>query len=213
MSTTITQAIERSIEARSKEGGEVSRVMYSNMTTARGWLKRNDNEFTQNNVFGQLFWKQPLDEIELDSLAQILSWMEEGLLTACVIQVGETPGADKDEDGANQQALENLPDGFTGVWGGGGNADDDGYIEFHKPINLNLIIAGVEHRTTLSPDSIYYHAPLEVGYTLYSTSFWHLFESGMLARWPYDSEFIYLLHYSGKLAGEFVSYALDLGNA
>ncbi len=50
MSTTITQAIERSIEARNKEGGEVSRVMYSNMTTARGWIKRNDNEFTQNNV-------------------------------------------------------------------------------------------------------------------------------------------------------------------
>jgi hypothetical protein len=207
MSTVIRQAIELSIEQRSEVGGEISRIMYANIAYAKNWINAG-SQFARSDIFGDLFYATALDNIELDALATILVWIDGGLLTACRIQVGNTPGYDRDVE-YNNQCIKHMPAPFSGCFKGGDGGDNDGQIRWNAPVNLNMIVNGTEYKTVLSPETIPDRAPLEVGYTNYSTSYQHLIEEGALARWAYGSEDIYLLHYSGKTAAELVSYAID----
>lgn len=74
---------------------------------------------------------------------------------------------------------------------GATGSDGDGYIEWTRKITMGSINpeTGERNRRSFPPGQ----ALLEVGSTKATTTWLHLHQSRMLARWPYDSEYIYIL--------------------
>lgn len=170
------------------------------------WSIKNTPNIAE--IFGQYHWPNHVSPADLLQYGRILYWMEQGQLTIVTIPFGQEPSADAEVLEMNEK-LQDLPEGITArFWGG--LADCDGIVKWSVPLSLNMIINGTEHKSTLMPNSYPPHARLEVGYTKYMTSHWHLYETGCLARWPYYSKNLYLIHYTGKLACEnFPDFTLD----
>ena len=165
--------------------------------------KRIVRDQNMSSIFGQ-YWRDDLIKpAQIYQYAKINYWMQTGLLTIVTIPLGNEPSADSEIAEMNEK-LQSLPHGVTAKFYGG-LGDSDGYIEWSVPLKLNLITETGEYRKTLGPG----YAQLEVGFTSYTRSFWHLFETGVLARWPYDHKNIYLIAYSGKLASECIGITLE----
>lgn len=158
-------------------------------------------------IFGQYDRQSRITPAHYLAYSRILNWIYTGDLTIVTIPFGHEPLPDSEiED--NDAMLKDLPYGITGTFGGG-LADSDGKVEWSVPLNLNMIVDGVLYESNLLPDSYPPHARLEVGYTTYMTSYWHLLQTGVLARWCYGSKSIRLIHYTGKLAAELVNFDID----
>ncbi|ROR38175.1 hypothetical protein [Kitasatospora cineracea] len=113
------------------------------------------------------------------ALAQIHMWICDGLLKVFRVEVGATPGADKDREGNRAKLAAGLPENFTPeVYPGPGHSDaGDGILTWRE-----------DHFTWLMP--------LEIGYTMASRTFIHLHDHGVIARWPYGSEDVWVMHFS-----------------
>jgi len=164
----------------------------------------DDPEFAE--IFGQYDRPSRITPAELYAYARILCMIYEGQLTIVTIPFGEEPFQDHCID-ENNLALSRLPDGITAKFTGG-LSDDDGIVRWSVPLSLNMFVDGKEYKSTLTPDGYPPYAPLEVGYTSFVTSFNHLLEVGILARWCYGSDSIRLIHYTGKLMCELIDYNL-----
>lgn len=83
-----------------------------------------------------------------------------------------------------------LAGGFTG----GDTMPGDGFISWTRPLEACAPYSAELHEETqvqyIPPST----AVLEVGYTAAATTFCHLSTSGSLARWPYGSRQIWILH-------------------
>lgn len=86
----------------------------------------------------------------------------------------------------NNDRLSKLGYPFFGEFEGG-RGECDGVVTWEEPI----MIGGREYGENL-------YAPLEVGDTLATTTLWHLMTEGLLARWPYGSDSIYILGRTDK---------------
>ncbi len=147
------------------------------------------NYYTDIDWFGQYWDNSFINVADAHTFGMLHSWAGSGNLTFCTLYVNHTPNADKDI-GWNNGVLQNLPKPFNGKYGGGGNADDDGWISWNEPIKLNVFdINGIEHRKELNPGK----CPLEVGYTKFIRTYFHLAFERILARWPYGSNKIIVM--------------------
>jgi hypothetical protein len=120
---------------------------------------------------------------------QIHSMLCSGRAIMTKIELGEAPFNDKHVK-ENNELLNELPSPFGGeFWGG--VADSDGYIAWNRPIQANVVFSdGSEKGQSIAVGQ----APLEVGYTSAFTTLQHLRGERCIARWPYDSTAITLMH-------------------
>lgn len=134
-------------------------------------------------------WPASLTFGDVFSFLRVHELLGSGKAVMTEIHLGETPLADKHVK-AMDAVLRQLPAPFSATfWGGTETAD--GYVEWSEPIQANSIRDdGVEVRATIAPA----RAPLEVGHTKGSTTLLHILEKHRLARWPYHSDKITLIH-------------------
>lgn len=125
--------------------------------------------------------------------ANLHTWMMEGDILIATIEVGQEPIADSMLAEQNRRRS-SLPPPFTAeFWGG--KALNDGQLRWSSPIKVGQVLPGTgEERWRMIPEN---SAPLEVGYTELGTTFMHLVDEHFLARWPYGSKTITLLHVVG----------------
>lgn len=164
-------------------------------------IARNRN---MSAIFGQYWRDELIKPAQIYQYAKINYWMQIGKLTIVTIPLGHCPSADSEIEEMNAK-LKDLPFGVSAKFFGG-LGDADGYVDWSVPLNLNLITDNEEYKHILNPG----RAPLEVGYTSYTTSYWHLFQNGVLARWPYDHKNVYIIAYTGKLACECIDICLEV---
>jgi len=111
-----------------------------------------------------------------------------GNIVYAVINLGEKPSSDRHNFEMNEK-LQKLWHPFRGqFWGG--NQNEDGAIYVDEPIELSVItMAGQELCKTFTG-----RFPLEVGITsVYKTLAYLNSGNKRLARWPYNSEKIFLI--------------------
>ncbi|MBK9745762.1 MAG: hypothetical protein IPO91_03190 [Chloroflexi bacterium] len=155
--------------------------------------KLNTRFFQQSDVdiiFQKFARFRKIDVYDAYDFARIWLGIGAGEIVTGHLKVGVSAFADAEHEKINatlQKVFNEHDMKFTGVFWGG-KQDSDGYIEWHKPIELWS--AKTQSTITIAPGQ----APLEVGYTDTATSFGHLCSEGFLARWPYGREDIVLLH-------------------
>ena len=144
----------------------------------------SENEYDLG-IFGQFHQERFVTPAQILDFAFIRKWLDDGDLTGAIIPLGYEPSKDSEIE-ENNKKLSVLPEWINAKFFGG-LGDDDGYIKFHEPLTLTNDVCGVSR---LFDKGV--HFPLEVGYTSFTRSYFHLLTQGYLARWPYHSKNIYL---------------------
>ncbi|EGE40753.1 hypothetical protein GTY83_06880 [Streptomyces sp. SID4928] len=118
-----------------------------------------------------------------------------GKVIKLIVPVGSSPGRDADRVGNQRRLTEGLPVEFVATVYEGNSHDGDARLSWPQDAVMPWIDGyGKEMERPLCPwaDS----APLEIGYTDASRTFLHLTEGGIVARWPYGSDDIWLFFYA-----------------
>ena len=119
--------------------------------------------------------------------AHFHAWIGIGKILMAVIELGLEPSRDSAIAKMNEK-LAFLPKPFTGAFWGG-HDDQDGFIKWDESIEFGQTdCTGREVIAIIKPRRV----PLEVGLTRPDTTIYHILGQGGLARWPYNSEYIYL---------------------
>ncbi len=127
-------------------------------------------------------WNDEYDVFDAHCFLEV--WSKIQLHEIACIPIGPVPQPKSDKDiEFNNGVVSSLAFPFTGEFVGG-TGEDDGCISWSEPLN-----AGPKFRVPILPGVL----PLEVGYTTGWTTIRHLFYEKGVARWPYQSERIYLL--------------------
>lgn len=136
------------------------------------------------------------------AFAQIHALIGAGDVAYTSISTGGTPGSDADRVG-NARKLDDTIKPFRAELDmTQQGADADGVLLWEEPLKIsrsagahfypsacrNAQYSPVTYPTVREPGS----APLEVGDSWPSRTLLHLWEDGAVARWPYDSELIWL---------------------
>jgi len=183
----------------------VKKVFEERCAQDAGWLdiaiktktKLESGVYDKADWFGQFYQRYSYDYMEAVEFAILHSWAWTGDILFCQLELGQSPVQD-DMTELNNEMLLGLPKGFSGKFIGGAG-DNDGWIKWDMPINLNVFDAdGEEHKKTLRPS----RCPLEVGYTKFSRTHIHLTMERVLARWPYNSDKIIIMALSDKKIDE-----------
>ena len=94
----------------------------------------------------------------------------------------------------NNRRLSVIQSPFGALFSGTSASIGDGHLEWSDDIYLirlgDILFSRKPKSKKLSPSSCI----LEVGTTSGGTTYWHLMRERILARWPYNSECIYLLY-------------------
>ena len=120
---------------------------------------------------------------EVAALAQVHSFVTDGRVRKVRVPVEAEPGRDKDRDGNRALLAAGLPEEFTSVIYDGNSHQGDGLLSWTDD-------------TPLPFSSWHTSAPLEVGYTNASRTYLHLLDTGIVARWPYGSEDIWIIGFA-----------------
>ena len=175
---SMTNAFCQAVTDEPEAGAVYSQYLVGMLGARFGW----------QHIFGQ----QPMQVDVIDAMAfsKLHVWLCTGQLLAAKIHVGNHPTADAAEV-QNNVKLAHLPEPFTAHFFSGAG-DNDGYVKWSKPIDVDIVLnqTGQHITETLEPAS----APMEVGYTKFETTVFHLGAEGKLARWPYGDEYITLLY-------------------
>jgi hypothetical protein len=108
------------------------------------------------------------------------------------IHVGAVPGPDRDQEG-NQAKLGGLAGQFQAAFHGG-LGDHDGVFSWHDHAHVGgYVIEGSEKVAGPSIALAAWSTMLEVGTQSAAKTLWMLERQQAVARWPYDSEDIWLL--------------------
>jgi hypothetical protein len=134
-------------------------------------------------------WGDALTFGDVYSFVRVHSALSSGQALMTQVDVGAQPRLDKYVK-ENNTLLQALPYPFSAeFWGG--KADDDGVLTWSEAIEASARLAdGSEKVRMISPGT----APLEVGHTNGFTTLRHLSLGRRLARWPYDSTTITVIH-------------------
>lgn len=133
--------------------------------------------------------------------AQIHTSLHLGQIAMCQIHIGSTPHADKEQELNSSdlaRGLSGLIDSrnrlpspsFSGEFWGGHGVDSDGTIEWKGNAAFTIFREGSQDKEIAISD---YVVPLEVGYTKAARTLHHLMFSRGIARWAYESEYLYIL--------------------
>ena len=155
--------------------------MYDKIKDDKFTINRNtQTEIKYKNLFLQTHEKGYNNAISFGWIAyQFHYYLSLGLMDIVIINVGDEPAPDRKEN-KNKNKLNKIPKPFSAkmVFK---NYLGDGYL-YYDGDNFG--------RTMFSESNI---CTLEVGTSSPLTLYWHLFNSGSVARWPYGCENIYLL--------------------
>jgi hypothetical protein len=143
-------------------------------------------------VFSQMHGYTPIEQLWM--LAQLWSCVGSGRVRRAAFSVGATPLSDREAAGNTALLRSGLEerDFRVEVFASRGGRDDDGTIEWTVPLEVltpDEVKSGQSPSAVLSPGE----APLEIGYTHASRTFWHLWQEGVVWRWPYGSELVWLI--------------------
>lgn len=122
--------------------------------------------------------------------ANVCAWIGAGLVLTAKVEVGEEPEPDKEME-RNNAILSDLPWPFEAEFTGPASRqdNDDGIFSWDEPVEFGQILHTGEKKVALiAPRGI----PLEVGTTNADRTLRHILQNGGLARWPYESMWIYL---------------------
>lgn len=111
-----------------------------------------------------------------------------GEIVTAQVQLDRVPRNDKAIEWNNTPLRASRGCPFVGEFCGGAG-DSDGWFAWVEPIEMGQLLAdGSELTYTIDPMQV----PLEVGYTKGSVTLQHILTEWGLARWPYNSETLYL---------------------
>jgi hypothetical protein len=117
-----------------------------------------------------------------------------GKVAKLTIPVDASPGRDADREGNQRRLTEGLPPEFTAKVYAGNSHDGDALLSWPQEAVMPWIDGyGNESERPLCAWTN--SAPLEIGHTDASRTFLHLTEDGIVARWPYGSDDIWLFFY------------------
>lgn len=124
-------------------------------------------------------------------------YIRSGKIAQLDIEVGRRPGPDKDTEGNNAK-LRRLPRPFSAKFYGGAG-DSDGLLEWSGPIEATVVELEDQssHDRVIDHAWTNYSAPLEVDYTKFTRTLWHLYREAGCARWPYGATAIRLMLWVG----------------
>lgn len=132
------------------------------------------------------------DLVDAWCFANVHTWVQTGQLAVFSILAGAYPPRDNEHQ-TMTSALKALPYPFSGqFWGG--TQDEDGLIGWSRPVLASYTLKSQNYRgfVIVPPCN---GCPLEVGTTSAEKTHQQLNPGGsrlMLARWPYNSEYIYV---------------------
>ncbi len=189
MPSVYTQASERIFDELCEEDSQWLTI------TAQTAIKLRKGYYEPHGMIDALgqYWGMP-SLPEVHSFMQLWQHLHEGDIAVTRLHVGRAPLKDAEIEG-NNEILQEWVRRFgirveAEFWGG--LADNDGYIQVLEPIKLDTVNVSdmritVEHG---GAESLAY--PLEVGTQSWSKTLITLRTQGLLARWPYHSEDIWL---------------------
>ena len=120
---------------------------------------------------------------QVAALGRVHTLVYAGHVRGIRIRLGVEPSKDAARD-TNRAKLQRLPEDFTATVHDGLSHDGDGILSWAPDIVADL------------PGGWAKDAPLEIGHTDASRTFLHLAETGVVARWPYHSEDIWLFGFT-----------------
>lgn len=144
------------------------------------------------NAIGQPFggWS----EGQVAAYSRVHYLIASGKVGKLTIPVDATPSRDADREGNQRKLTEGLPSEFTAEVYGGNSHDGDAHLAWPEDSAMPWIDGyGNESERPLCDWTN--SAPLEIGHTDASRTFLHLIEGGIVARWPYGSDDIWLFFY------------------
>jgi hypothetical protein len=170
---------------RETEEGRALLASYRNMIEDRTGI-----EYT--NAIGQPYGGWTDGQVAAYSRVHYL--VATGKVAKLRIPVEASPGRDADREGNQRRLTEGLPDEFNAEIYEGNSHDGDALLSWpHDSVMPWIDGYGIESERRLCEWTN--TAPLEIGYTDASRTLLHLGEGGIVARWPYGSEDIWLLFY------------------
>lgn len=160
------------------------------MVTLSDYLKKlRSGYYSHANIIMQKWERETIDLYDAYPFAMTHINMMTAKVVCATIEIGESPYQDAAIK-ENNEILKRLWHPFEGVFWGG-TQDEDGYIEVKEPIKFDMLNQQSQERTTREYSGSF---PLEVGYISATKTMYYLNSGyGRLARWPYESECIYLL--------------------
>jgi len=112
--------------------------------------------------------------------------LENGWIAYRLVELGDEPGPDRATE-ENNRALQQLPPDLTARFHGG-LGDADGYVRLSAAAEFTVTVGDTDQPYRVAPRTF----PLEVGTTLGSRTWFHLFRERALARWPYGQTVLHL---------------------
>jgi hypothetical protein len=140
----------------------------------------------------------PLEQVV--SFGRVHHRIEAGELGRIPIRAGGHPWSDKERE-HNALLLADLPHPFVAELDMTQNcADSDGLLRWTEPVEVQVATGRTEASTGVGARAVLANAiirpgsvPLEVGYTMPSRTALHAHEDRGVARWPYHSDWIWLI--------------------
>lgn len=161
------------------EHPEWGAVAYEALATLRA---PNTNEI--DGVIFQYFRQKP-DHLDALWYELIRHMATAGKATIVRIPLGTGPASDARRDLNIRLLSASLPPSLEAVINPvahGPGDGDDGILRWHNPLTLS------DTSKVLAPRSV----PIEIGLTSAATTYKHIIADGGLARWPYDSQNLWL---------------------
>lgn len=176
---------------------ESAKILVDTVNRIRGgeYPKSYVDALFQKSSFSSPF----IDLYDAYGFAKVHHLVYSGQMGVFCIRVGKEPVSDRKIQEMNS-ILEALPPPFNAKHYGGPQ-DEDGYICWDSPVHCVVTVKedGILRRMYSIARPTQY-CPLEIGYNGIDKTLHTLLFDGMLARWPYESEYIYV--FTNDLVGQ-----------
>jgi hypothetical protein len=175
------------------------------MAVILDYLQRLQSGFFKQDYRDAIFQKWdrfPVDIYDAYAFSAVHASIGRGEIVMAKIHVGACPCSDDEIEKMNK-LLSNLPKPFSAeFWGL--TCDSDGKVIASESFGMDVITCE-NQRVVATSDGVF---PLEVGTTSAAKTMTYLQKwPGKLARWPYDSEYIWLFQRLTDFAE--ISYGKD----
>ncbi|MEU5097601.1 hypothetical protein [Streptomyces sp. NPDC020996] len=131
---------------------------------------------------------------QVAALARVDALVASGAVRKVRVPVDATPGRDRDRAGNLGKLTRGLPPEFSAEVYEGLSHDGDGLLSWSPEAPMPWTDGRSEFSEPLS--AWHSWAPLEIGHTDASRTVLHLAQTGIVARWPYRSEDVWVFSFA-----------------
>lgn len=172
-----------------RAGLQESIVDHQEWPSVRNRVKEHlrDKDLDYQDAIGQMFGNR-WDDVEMAAFASIRAWIVAGEVLVWRIPLGSLPGGDAEREW-NAKCVTRLPLPYRATVDLDQNMSDlgDGSLWWDSPLEMSD--GDFTYAIPVSDGSL----PLEIGYSRATTTYGHLSRFGSVARWPYQSEDVFVL--------------------